>query len=103
MAHFAELDESSVVLRVIVVSDEHEADGEEWCARTFGGRWKQTSYTGRIRKNYAGQGYTYDAGRDAFIPPKPSDTAVLNEETCRWEEPKKKEPVVVVPLGNFAV
>lgn len=107
MAHFAELDANNLVLRVIVVSDEHEADGEVWCARTFGGRWKKTSYNTRagkhpsgkpFRKNYAGRGYTYDVGRDAFIPPKPSALAKLNEQSCQWEEPKTN---VVTVNGNI--
>lgn len=97
MAHFAELDANNVVLRVIVVSnkDTSSADGveQEWigqafCTRLLGGTWKQTSYNGNMRKNYAGIGYTYDATRDAFIPPKPdSGTWMLNEDTCQWERP----------------
>jgi hypothetical protein len=53
----------------------------------FGGTWKQTSYNGSIRKNYAGVGYTFDAERDAFIPPKPYNSWLLNEDTCLWEAP----------------
>lgn len=97
MAHFAELDANNVVLRVIVVNnkDTSTADGVEkeyigaaFCERLFGGTWKQTSYNGNFRKNYAGIGMTYDATRDAFIGPKPTDgTWVLNEDTCRWERP----------------
>jgi hypothetical protein len=87
MAHFAQLDENNVVLQVIVVSDEHEANGEQWCHEFAGGRWKQTSYNGRIRKNYAGIGYTYDEQRDAFIAPKPYPSWTLNEETCQWQSP----------------
>ena len=63
MAHFAELDQTNIVLRVIVVPDEHEADGENWCNNLLGGSWKQTSYNATIRKNYAGVGYTYDSAR----------------------------------------
>jgi len=93
MAHFAEIDESNIVLRVIVVSDadtqndqgvEAEEIGAAFCARTFGGRWIKTSYNGRIRKNFAGIGYFYDEARDAFIPPRPGEDAVFDEETCRW-------------------
>ena len=87
MAHFAELDDSNVVLRVIVVANEHEADGENWCAKLLGGRWKQTSYTARIRKNYAGVGFSYDAARDAFLPAQPFPSWLLDEETCRWQPP----------------
>jgi hypothetical protein len=49
--------------------------------------WRQTSYNNKIRKNYAGVGYTYDAERDAFIPPKPFASWLLNEDTCLWESP----------------
>ena len=96
MAHFAEIDENGVVLRVIVVGNKDTADangvekehiGAAFCERLFGGTWKQTSYNGNIRKNYAGVGYTYDSGRDAFIPPKPFASWVLNETTCQWEAP----------------
>jgi hypothetical protein len=87
MAHFAQLDENNRVLQVIVVSDEHEATGEQWCHEFAGGQWKQTSRSGRIRKNFAGQGYVYDESRDAFIPPQPFSSWTLNEDTCRWDAP----------------
>jgi len=87
MAHFAELDENNIVLRVVVVDEKHESDGENWCNNFFGGNWKQTSYNGNIRKNYAGVGYTYDPTRDAFIPPQPFPSWTLNEDTCQWEAP----------------
>lgn len=97
MAHFAELDENNVVLRVIVVANKDTADengveneqiGIEFCQRLFGGAWKQTSYNKQFRKNYAGIGYTYDPVRDAFIPPKPEHGMWLfNEETANWERP----------------
>jgi len=87
MAHFAELDENNIVLRVIVVDDAHEADGENWCHNFAGGRWKQTSYNDRIRKNFAGIGYTWDAERDAFYEPQLYPSWSLNEDTCRWEAP----------------
>lgn len=87
MAHFAQLDNNNVVLQIIVVPEEHEADGEQWCHNLFGGTWKQTSYTGRIRKNFAGVGFTYDPENDAFIPPKPYASWVLNENTYTWESP----------------
>ena len=79
MSHFAEL-ENGIVVRVIV------ADSLEWCETNLGGEWLQTSYSGSIRKNYAGVGYTYDAERDAFIAPMPEGMGwVLNEDTCIWE------------------
>ena len=96
MAHFAQLDANNVVTQVIVVANkdtsdatgvEKESIGVAFCERLFGGTWKQTSYNGNIRKNYAGVGYTYDSGRDAFIPPKPFASWVLNETTCQWEAP----------------
>lgn len=94
MAHFAELD-NNIVKQVIVVHNnelldngiESEVKGIAFCQSLFGGIWKQTSYNGNIRKNFAGIGYTYDQERDAFIPPKPSEGSwILNEETCLWEE-----------------
>jgi hypothetical protein len=90
MAHFAQLDDNNVVLQVIVVADEHEQNGEQWCYEFAGGRWKQTSYNGRIRKNFAGIGYTYDTQRDAFIAPKPYPSWTLNEDMCSWEPPNPK-------------
>jgi hypothetical protein len=88
MAHFAEIDQNNTVLRVTVVHDSLEAHGEQWCHNTLGGTWVQTSYNGRIRKNYAGVGYTYDPARDAFIPPNPGFPSwTLNEATCQWVPP----------------
>lgn len=96
MAHFAELDENNVVLRVIVVGNadtsdangvEKESIGAAFCERLFGGTWIKTSYNGNIRKNYAGIGSTYDSQRDAFIAPKPYTSWVLNEDTCTWDAP----------------
>jgi hypothetical protein len=98
MAHFAQLDENNVVINVIVVSNaetsdangvENETIGVAFCKKLFGAdtQWAQTSYNGNIRKNYAGVGYTYDVQRDAFIPHKPFNSWVLNEDTCTWEAP----------------
>lgn len=87
MAHFAEINENNIVTRVIVVSDDLESNGSTWCSQTFGGTWIQTSYNGRIRKNFAGIGYTYDPTRDAFIPPKPYFSWLLNNDSCLWESP----------------
>jgi hypothetical protein len=96
MAHFAEINNERIVQRVIVVNNEDcldesgqesEAVGAAFCNNLLGGIWKQTSYNGNIRKNYAGIGYTYNEELDAFIPPKPEEgNWVLNEETCLWEE-----------------
>ena len=89
MAHFAEIDKNSVVVRVLVVPDAEENRGQEFLADDLelGGTWVQTSYNARIRKNYAGIGMTYDASRDAFIPVQPFASWVLNEDTCLWEAP----------------
>lgn len=87
MSHFAELDENNVVLRVLVGDNNLPNEGYDWFVENLGGRWVQTSYNATIRKNYAGIGYTYDEARDAFIPPKPFDSWLLDEETCRWEAP----------------
>ena len=96
MAHFAEIDSNNIVLRVVVVADEFEADGESWCANLWGGTWKQTSYNTYanthpgnkpFRKNYAGPGFTYDSSKDAFIPPKPYPSWSLDEATCIWKAP----------------
>jgi len=89
MAHFAQIDENNIVTQVLVVPDNAEDRGQDYLANDLGlgGTWVQTSYNNRIRKNYAGVGFTYDAVRDAFIAPKPFDSWVLNEDTCRWEAP----------------
>jgi hypothetical protein len=85
MAHYAYLDETNTVVTVIVGKDETELiDGLD--TETYYGA-KRTSYNGRIRKNYAGVGFTYDSVRDAFIAPKPFNSWILNENTCRWESP----------------
>ena len=96
MAHFAEIGVDNVVLNVVVVHNnelldsdgvEQESLGAEFCRKLFGGTWVQTSYNGNIRKNFASKGYTYDSGRNAFIPPQPYASWTLNEETCLWEAP----------------
>ena len=85
MAHFAKVDTDNIVQEVLIfdVPD----DQVPAMALPDGWKWVRTSYNHRIRKNYAGQGYTYDSVRDAFIPPKPWPSYVLNEETCRWDPP----------------
>lgn len=89
MAHFAEIDENGLVLRVLVVPNAQEHRGQEFLADDLGlgGTWVQTSYNARIRKNYAGIGMTYDNTRDAFIADQPYASWILNEETCQWEAP----------------
>jgi len=103
LAHFAKLDSNNIVTFVTVGRQEDDGREAELSART-GDVYKQTSYNTRggvhytdgvpsadqskaFRKNYAGLGYTYDAGRDAFVPPKPYNSWVLNETTCLWDAP----------------
>lgn len=89
MAHYAFLDENNIVTEVITGKDENELlDGltpEEWYGEFRGQRCVRTSYNSTIRKNYAGIGFSYDEERDAFIPPKPYPSWILNEDTCIWE------------------
>ena len=104
MAHYAFLNENNEVVNVITGVDENitqtDTDGtqvggssEAWETFYASRPWfagltcKRTSYNGKIRKNYAGIGYTYDAARDAFIPPKPFNSWVLDENTCQWQAP----------------
>ena len=87
MAHFAEIDENNIVLRVLVTNNDFPNEGYNWLIENLGGTWIKTSYNANIRKNFAGIGYTYDEGRDAFIPPKPYQSWLLNEDTCQWEAP----------------
>jgi hypothetical protein len=86
MSHWAEIDENNIVLRVLVGNNSEPDEGEAFM-NSLGGTWVKTSYNGTIRKNFAGIGMSYDAGRDAFIAPKPFDSWILDEETCRWEAP----------------
>jgi hypothetical protein len=96
MAHFAKLDENNIVTQVIVVANKDTSDvngvekeyiGAAFCEKLFGGTWKQTSYNGNFRKNYAGIGYSYNADIDAFVPPKPHNSWILNNTTAQWEAP----------------
>jgi hypothetical protein len=91
MAHYAFLDSDNIVTEVITGIDESQLieglDPETWYGNFRGQICTRTSYNGNIRKNYAGIGYTYDAERDAFIPPKPFDSWLLDEDTCQWEAP----------------
>jgi hypothetical protein len=92
MAHFAKLGTGNIVEQVIVVSNDvaiTEQAGVDFINKLYNTRdvWKQTSYNNNIRKNFAGIGYHYDQTRDAFIAPKPFNSWILNEDTCRWEAP----------------
>lgn len=98
MAHFAEIDENNIVIRVLVTDNNAINEGYDWLLEAFGGTWIKTSYNtyhnqhllggDPLRKNYAGVGYTYDSEKDAFIPPRPFDSWILNDEICDWEPPK---------------
>lgn len=97
MAIFAEIDNDNIVVRVLVTSDEKPGEGYYWLLDRFGGTWIKTCQDTRggvhrlggepLRKNFAGVGFTYDEDRDAFIPPKPFESWVLNEATCLWDSP----------------
>jgi len=92
MAHFAKLGVGNIIERVEVVSNDiatNEQAGVDFLNTLYGTRdtWKQTSYNGTIRKNFAGVGYSYDQTRDAFIPPKPFTSWTLDEDTCLWKAP----------------
>jgi len=100
MAHFAKIGLNNKVISVHSVHDnelkdsngvEQENIGIEFLTNLHGWAvWKQTSYNNNIRKNFAGLGFTYDEDRDAFIPPKPFDSWILNETTCLWDPPVAK-------------
>lgn len=89
MSHWAEIDSENKVIRVVVGDNNDPAgdEGYQWLLDNLGGTWIKTSYNNNIRFNYAGIGYSYDEVRDAFIPPKPFDSWVLDEATCRWISP----------------
>ena len=86
MSHWAEIDDSGLVLRVLV-GDNNEPDEGQAFMESLGGIWVKTSYNGNIRKNYACIGFTYDSMRDAFIPPKPKNATGFDENTCQWIVP----------------
>jgi hypothetical protein len=89
LAHWAEIDENNIVIRV-TVGDNEDPNGDEgyqWLLDNLGGTWVKTSYNNNIRKNYAGIGFFYNKDLDAFIPPKPFNSWILDEETCTWIAP----------------
>jgi hypothetical protein len=101
MAYFAKLGTGNIVEQVISINNaviidangvEQEQLGVDFINKLYNTRdaWKQTSYNNNFRKNFAGIGYQYDQTRDAFIPPKPFNSWILNEDTCRWEVPVAK-------------
>jgi len=95
MAHFVKLDNNNIVIAGVVVNNNvldvnnEEASGIAYINNLYAtnDNWKQTSYNGNIRFNYAGVGYSYDEVRDAFIAPEPVNAIGFNEETCRWIVP----------------
>ena len=95
MAHYAQIDSNNIVTQVIVIDNKDTADangtekeyiGAAYCERLFGGTWKQTSYNGNIRKNYAGIGYKYHADIDAFAAPQPHASWTL-DANAQWQPP----------------
>lgn len=92
MAYYAFLDNNNVVIEVISGVDENELieglEPEIWYSNFRGSKCKRTSFNGNIRKNFAGIGFIYDEEKDAFIPPQPYESWVLNENTCNWESLK---------------
>ena len=105
MAHFAKLGTGNIVERVEVVSNDiatTEQAGVDFINKLYNTRdvWKQTSYNNNIRKNYAGIGFKYDQTRDAFIPPKPFNSWILNEDTCLWEAPVAKPTLTQEQIDN---
>ena len=116
MAHFAKLGKGNIVENVVVVSNDiatTEQAGMDFLNNLYGSRdvWKQTSYNTSggehklggtpLRKNYAGVGYTYDQSRDAFIPPKPFNSWILNETTCLWEAPVAYPELTQEQMDNY--
>jgi hypothetical protein len=105
MAHFAQLDENNVVTQVIVVGNEYtshsngvevEEIGVSFCKKLLGDdtNWKQTSYNNNMRVRYAGVGYSYNEELDAFIPPKPFESWILDEGTADWQSPIGPAPAL---------
>ena len=88
MAHFAQIDENNIVTQVLVVPDNAEDRGQDYLANdlALGGTWIQTSYNNRIRKNYAGVGFTYDPVNDWFAAPQPYPSWSL-DENAQWQAP----------------
>lgn len=100
MAHFAKLNQDNLVIDVIVVAndvlldsnnEEQEQLGIDFLNLTFGEHnWKQTSFNGSFRKNYASVGYSFNEDLNTFIPEKPFNSWILNEDTCQWDSPKPR-------------
>lgn len=116
MAHWAKIDENNVVVRVVVMDNDAPNEGHDWLVANLGGTWLKTSYNTRagvymtpnssppvadddqskaFRGNYAGKDFTYNADLDAFIPPQPFPSWILNESTFNWDAPSEK------PADNY--
>ena len=119
MAHFAELNDAKIVLRIVVVGSDIPAgdgilaehpmhvDGEKWCVRFFkGGTWKQTSYTNEFRKRYAGIGDIYDAAKNKFLSQQPYDSWALDANDD-WQAPVTSPTITTYgsndPLDTYLI
>jgi hypothetical protein len=105
MAHYAFLNQTNIVTEVITGIDETELieglEPEVWYGNFRNQKCVRTSYNAKdsgFRKNFAGIGFTYDEERDAFIPPKPFQTWILNEDTCQWEAPVPSPAITEDPV-----
>lgn len=101
MSHWAEIKEidGELIVQRVLVGKNTGDEGEAY-VNALGGRWIKTSYNGNIRKNFAGPGFKYSEELDAFIPPKPFTSWVLNEETCLWDAPTERPNDGKVYLWN---
>lgn len=109
MAHFAKLNQDNLVIDVVVVAndvlldsnnEEQEQLGIDFLNSTFGEyNWKQTSFNGSFRKNYAGVGYSFNEDLNAFIPEKPFNSWILNKNTCQWDSPKPRPSETLPSVG----
>jgi hypothetical protein len=95
MAHFAELDENNIVIRVVVTDNEAPNEGYDWLVENLGGTWIKTSYNGKIRKNFAGIGFTYNEELDSFVAPQPFPSWKLDKRNSQWKAP------VAYPIDGF--
>jgi hypothetical protein len=91
MSHWAEIDNTNTVIRVLVGDNNLPDEGEAFM-NSLGGTWIKTSYNGNTRKNFAGVGHSYDETRDAFIAPEPDNQIGFDEETCQWIVPDETAP-----------
>lgn len=87
MAHWAELDENNIVIRVTVGDNNEPDEGYQWLVDNLGGRWIKTSYNGTIRKNFAAAGFIYDEAGDAFYSPQPYPSWKLDRRSFTWKPP----------------